>query len=221
MTKENLLQKYDNVNPVTLEYLLNTGLKRPLILDVGCWVGTLGSALRRKGVDCSVVGIDVNAEALEVAKTKSGYSNVYCLDVNTLEASGLSDENYDVIVFGDVLEHIVDPGRLLRCLLPKLSTGGCLIVSLPNVAFLKYRLLHLIGNWDYTETGIMDKTHLRFFTLYSMRKLFVDNGLRVVEYKPLTAVSNIYWPVKLLAKIWPSMFALQIIFKLKLKEKNI
>ncbi len=212
-----MLHKYDNVNPVTLDYLLNIGLKQPAILDIGCWNGTLGRTLRSRSFTCTIDGIDVDQDALQVAQNQCGYENVYRHDINTLAAPDIARTRYDIIVFGDVLEHIIDPGRLLRCLLPKLSDGGYFIVSLPNVAFLKYRLLHLLGRWNYTETGIMDRTHLRFFTLSSMKELFVENGLEIIDQKELVAVPKIYWPVKWLARVWPNMFALQMVFKLRPK----
>lgn len=215
MTRDNALQKYDNVNPVTLEYVLNIGIREPVILDVGCWTGTLGRTLKERGFSCVVDGVDVDQDALRVAQNDCGYESIYHVDVNTVIPSDIAHPRYDIIVFGDVLEHVVDSGRVLRCLLPKLSDTGYYIVSLPNVAFLKYRWLHLLGNWNYTETGIMDKTHLRFFTLPSMKKLFSENGLEVISQKALVAAPKMYRPVAWLAKIWPNMFALQMVFKLR------
>lgn len=218
--EKSVLQKYDNINPVTLDYLLSIDIHHPAILDVGCWTGTLGRALKDNGFACVIDGIDSDQSALQIAKKESGYEQVYHCDINSLMSSDIIRERYDIIVLGDVLEHIIDPGRLLRCLLSKLSDKGCYIVSLPNIAFFKYRLLHLFGNWKYTETGIMDKTHLRFFTVPSMKLFFKENSLEIIDFKELVAVPRLYWPVKLLAKFWPNMFALQMVFKLRPRKDS-
>ena len=209
------LKKYDNLNPVILEFLLQINREQPSILDVGCWTGTLGRALKERNFQCRIDGIDIAEEALRTAQRESGYEKVFRSDINHLKASDLDRDRYDVIVLGDVLEHIIDPARLITAVRPALRREGVLVVSLPNIAFLKYRLLHLMGHWDYTETGVMDKTHLRFFTVPSMKRFFEAQGLRILRSKELVAVSDIYWPVKKLAKIWPNMFALQMIFVLK------
>lgn len=217
MTQETL-SRYDNVNPVILDYILNIEIMHPKIIDVGCWTGTLGKELRKNNFKFTIDGIDIDDNALQIANKECGYKNIYHADINNLILSDIKCSDYDIVVFGDVLEHVVNPGKLINDLLTKLSSNGYLIVSLPNIAFIKYRILHMLGYWNYTETGIMDKTHLHFFTLDSMRKVFKDNGLEIIDYKELVAVPSIYWPIKLLAKMWPELFALQIVFKLKTKN---
>ena len=216
------LSKYDNVNPVILEYILESSEEKPAILDIGCWTGTLGRALKNENnVLFEIDGIDFNEEALELARSHNDYRKTYSVDLNNYSFDEIANKQYDLIILGDVLEHTINPDKIMRDLVPKLKENGSFIISLPNVGFLKYRYLHLLGHWNYTNTGIMDKTHLRFFTFNSMRDFFAKNGLGVVSFKNLNAVSRIYWPVNLLAKIWPNMFALQIVFKIKPIKKSI
>lgn len=211
------LSNYDTVNPVIVEYIKKSGIKDPRILDVGCSGGNLGAKLKRIGFECEIDGIDNDRSALSVAFEKRSYVKTYYLDLNNADFYEIDHQGYDIIVFGDVLEHTIYPELVVKKIISKLKPGGILIISFPNVAFVKYRLLHLAGQWKYTDCGIMDRTHLRFFTLASMRKFFENVNLQIIEFRPLTAVPKIYAIVKLLAKIWPSMFALQIVFKLKQK----
>ena len=96
-------------------------------------------------------------------------------------------------------------------------------VSLPNIGFLWYRLLHLFGYWDYKDTGVMDKTHLRFFTLNSTKKFLHKNQLKIIRFDPYIGIKNrnlmIRNTLRFLAKIWPSLFALQMVFLLQDKKR--
>lgn len=208
--------RYDQPNERLVELIVNSEVHKPRILDVGCWGGALGRRVRML-LECSIDGIDINAEVLRVA-VENGYAETYCLDLNTGWFGAIANRTYDVIVFGDVLEHTIDPGAVLRKLLPKLKPRGFVVVSLPNIGFLWYRLLHLIGIWEYRESGVMDKTHLRFFTYPAMKRFFWHNGMKICETRPYIGIRNFPPPVResmrFLARLWPSLFALQIVFKL-------
>ena len=88
----------------------------------------------------------------------------------------------DVIVYGDVLEHLVDPLRVLVELDRGLAPGGFVIISVPNVAHLWIRLLLLVGRFDYLDRGILDHSHLRFFTERSLRAMVADAGLEIARF---------------------------------------
>jgi len=212
-----IIEKYSNINPKILDFILFSNIDTPSILDVGCWDGNLGKALNYNKFKCYIDGIDIAKEMLFKAK-KSGYRNIYHIDLNQVSISSIK-KKYDLIILGDILEHLVDSNKFLKDVSSVLSKNGYLIVSLPNVGFIKYRILHVLGKWNYTETGIMDKTHLRFFTLGSMKEMFFRYGFNVIGQKSLCAVPFAFWYFKILGKIWPSLFSLQIIFKLKRVNK--
>ena len=91
------------------------------------------------------------------------------------------DPDFDAIVCGDVLEHLVHPAPVLRALGRALAPGGVVVVSVPNVAHLWMRLSLLVGRFDYAERGILDRTHLRFFTERSLRALLTEVGLTITR----------------------------------------
>lgn len=207
-------QKYEHANSHILQYILQSGIVNPKVLDVGCWMGAFGEQLN-KHISCQIDGIDINEEVLGIAKTK-GYRNLYKIDLNNADFTGI-DQQYDFIIFGDVLEHTIDPSGIIKQLKLKLNVNGLIAVSLPNVGFVLYRLLHLLGYWDYKEYGVMDKTHLRFFTLHSMKRFFKTNNLQIMQTDPHVGLNRSAFVIKsakILAKMYPSLFAIQIVFLL-------
>lgn len=156
------------------------GSRRDLrILDVGCGFATTSEHLQKLGND--VAGIESSAEACAVARQRIG--RVIEADLQVAE---LGDEKFDAIIFADVLEHVAWPVGVLRRYLQWLAPGGSVIISLPNVGLWSVRLAHLVGRWEYEETGVLDRTHLRFFTRRSARWLIGAAGLTAVDttYNP-------------------------------------
>jgi 2-polyprenyl-3-methyl-5-hydroxy-6-metoxy-1,4-benzoquinol methylase len=148
------------------------------ILDVGCSSGYLGKILRGRGHH--VTGIESDAAAAEVARS---YYDVFQLrDIETFTFPYRRE--FDYILFADVLEHLRDPAAVLRRSLPALSDSGKVIVSVPNIANWVIRLNLLFGNFDSADRGILDKTHLHFFTLRSLRKMLTDASCRVLDVTP-------------------------------------
>jgi len=211
-------QKYENANRHILEYIVRSGVVNPAVLDVGCWMGAFGEHLKRYK-ECQVDGIEINREVSEVA-LKRGYRHIYPIDLNNSDFSEI-DQKYDFIVCGDVLEHMIDPGSVITHLKSKLAETGFFAVSLPNVGFVLYRLLHLIGCWEYKEYGVMDKTHLRFFTLNSMKRFFNLHNLRIMRMDSNMGLNRSAFVVRIAtaaANICPSLLAVQIVFLLKAGE---
>jgi len=149
------------------------------VLDVGCGEGGLGRILKQKG--CRVVGIEVEpGVAVEAAKH---YERVYVRDMDTFDLP-FDGEFFDHIVCADVLEHLRNPWNVLRRLCPLLKPEGSLVASIPNIRNTETVSQLLRGNFDYTDWGIMDESHLRFFTRRNIEKMFADNGFSVVDIKP-------------------------------------
>lgn len=148
------------------------------VLDLGCATGRQARLLRERG--CRVVGVERDPKAAERAREWCERVIVCDLDVVDLVAEVGSDR-FDVIAAGDVLEHLRDPVQLLRSSLPLLRPGGRVVASVPNVAHGSVRLALLTGAFSYQDTGILDRTHLRFFTLDSVGQLFESAGMEVIH----------------------------------------
>lgn len=143
------------------------------VLDVGCATGFLAEALARRG--CTVTGIEADPEA--AGEAGKHCESVVVGDVETEAVRrDLGQESFDVIIFGDVLEHLKDPLQTLRGLEPFLRPGGYVVASIPNIAHGSVRLALLQGRFRYRELGLLDDTHLRFFTRESVQRMFDDAG---------------------------------------------
>ena len=148
------------------------------VLEVGCATGYFTKVLAERG--CKVVGMELDPDAAQVAEQWA--ERVVVGNVDDAEVWELvDDESFDVITFGDVLEHLGDPLAVLRTAVRKLKRSGFVVTSLPNVAHGDVRLSLLHGAFRYRETGLLDRTHVRFFTLDTARELLRDAGLVVVD----------------------------------------
>lgn len=179
MTPEKYLVEEENRALVSL-----AGRPRS-VLDVGCGVGLNGAAVRRTGA--RVTGLDVVPSSLERARRVLDEAlEVDILRDETVRAA-LGERKFDLILFADVLEHTPEPRAVIERLLPHLEEDGHILVSLPNVAAWTVRLGLLAGKFDYTRSGILDDSHLRFFTRESAARLLQDVGLEVhrIEHNPM------------------------------------
>lgn len=158
----------DEANPLNrLVHIIPDGAT---VLDVGAGNGVLAQLLRHEKRDVTIDGIEPDPAAAEIARTS--YRNLFEGSVETVIAAGHGMAHYDFIVLADVIEHLPDPERILRLLKERLGRSGKLCVSTPNVAFASVRIALLNGEFDYVNSGILERTHLRFFTLRSLRRLF-------------------------------------------------
>jgi 2-polyprenyl-3-methyl-5-hydroxy-6-metoxy-1,4-benzoquinol methylase len=144
------------------------------VLDVGCGFATTSQHIEKRSN--RVTGIESSAEAVAVARTR--LSEVIHADLQTRPLAG---RHFDVIIFADVLEHLAWPIGVLRSYLDLLKDGGSVIVSLPNVGLWSVRLNLLFGRFHYEETGVLDRTHLRFFTRRTAREMIESTGLEIIR----------------------------------------
>jgi 2-polyprenyl-3-methyl-5-hydroxy-6-metoxy-1,4-benzoquinol methylase len=148
-----------------------------IVLDVGCSAGALAAELARRGA--VVDGIELDPDAARAARQHC--RTVICGDLLRADLTPIAGERYDAIVLADVLEHIANPDSALQLLRPLLAHNGRIVVSTPNIANWSIRLLLLAGRFEYQERGILDRTHLHFFTKRSLLHTLAANGLRVVR----------------------------------------
>jgi len=181
------------------------------VFDVGCGGGDLGCSLKEKS--CTVVGWDQKLD--RIRKNADFYK---LLEERDVEKEGLGNEKYDAVVFSDVLEHLYDAGKVLRQSRDLLNAGGKVLVSLPNVAYFESRLGLFKGDWNYTDEGILDRTHIRFYTLATARKFLTDAGFAIREMEPEIPIIHSAWKRNLfsfLSKNFPSLFAIGWVFEME------
>jgi len=147
------------------------------ILDIGCGQGTLGLFLKQE-YQAEIIGLEIIEENFLIAKTV--LDRVVLGDIETIDLNDLGHD-FDYIIFSDSLEHLLEPEKVvlrIKTLLKKDS--GELLISLPNIRNFRVTLpLLLLDEWRYTDEGLLDKTHLRFFTLRSITRLLEQSGLSI------------------------------------------
>lgn len=169
-------------NSHTLMVELVGGTKR--VLDVGCATGYLAEALVERG--CTVSGVESDAASAEEARPH--LERLVIGDIETIDLAGaFGDDRFDVIVFGDVLEHLREPLAVLRRARALLADRGSVVASIPNVAHGSVRLALMAGRFDYQVLGLLDSTHLRFFTRSSIEDMFREAGMVPIDVRRTTA----------------------------------
>ncbi len=148
------------------------------VLELGCASGYFTRHLLERG--CTVVGVEIDAAAAEQARKVT--QRVLIGDLETMDLGAeLGPATFDAIVAGDVLEHLRDPGAVLERLRPLLAPGGAIVASVPNVTHATVRLALLMGQWRYRSLGLLDRTHLRFFTRWSVLEMLRRSGFRLEQ----------------------------------------
>ena len=143
------------------------------VLEFGCSTGYVSKLMRDRA--CTVTGIEIDGDAAESARKFC--ERVIVGDIEELGIRKLfSEERFDVALFGDVLEHLKDPKAVLLVAKDLLKKGGFIVLSVPNIAHWSIKLNLLLGKFDYQDMGILDDTHLRFFTRSSITHLLESCG---------------------------------------------
>jgi 2-polyprenyl-3-methyl-5-hydroxy-6-metoxy-1,4-benzoquinol methylase len=148
------------------------------VLDVGCNKGYIGEHADKTN---TFYGLEYDEVAL--ADAKKIYKAVSKYDLNNLQDLHLEVDSFDVIVFADVLEHVLYPDEVLKFFKKYLKKDGYIVISVPNIANWKVRLDLIFGKFDYTETGIMDRTHLHLYTFKSAQLLAQSAQLETIEVR--------------------------------------
>jgi O-antigen biosynthesis protein len=159
------------------------------VVDFGCATGYLAKLLHRKG--CTVTGVEINPDAAKIAEKYC--QKVIIVDLDFVSVTKiLAKEEFDVAVFGDVLEHLRNPWKVLKETQQILKKDGFVVASIPNIAHGAIRLALLQGQFEYNEYGILDNTHLRFFTRKTINNLFEKSGytIEVIDRTKLSIFSS-------------------------------
>jgi 2-polyprenyl-3-methyl-5-hydroxy-6-metoxy-1,4-benzoquinol methylase len=157
------------------------------ILELGCGSGATGALALQEGKCARYVGIEMfEPAAIEAEKVLSA------VHIGNIESMSLpySDGEFDALIMSEVLEHLVQPEAVLKRLVGLLRPGGLVFASSPNIAHWKPISELMLGRFDYQESGLMDRTHLRWFTPRSFRRMFEEAGVTVDRLGPLVRVSR-------------------------------
>lgn len=202
--------------------LLNQVAPSSKVLDIGCAAGYLGQYLAIEK-QCQMWGIEPDKGAAEAAK-QNNYK--FLLNKSIEEAlvdPVLAGQRFDYILLGDVLEHLLYPERILELLKIFIQDNGRLLISLPNVAHYSIRFSLLRGKWNMKDSGIMDRTHLHFYTLKTAVGLLEERGWKIETIRPRGDLERWFRKIgleklgKKILFLFPEFFSVQFIFSAQLK----
>lgn len=190
------------------------------LLDLGAAGGHLGRAVRSR---CSYLA-GVEPDPSLPASARDGYDDWRAVDAFQ---AGEWEKPFDVVVCADVLEHLAEPAAMLARIRRWLRPGGMLLASIPNVANVSVRAALLLGRFEYTDRGILDRTHVSFYTRSSGLRLLERNGFRVVAADPTAMPYELALPAlgrgifarvtrtfaSGSARLWPTLFGYQFVFQ--------
>lgn len=182
--------------------IFNLTNKEETILDVGCACGDIGYILH-KYKKCKVYGIENNHKSIEIAHSQHVYEQIWECDLNNINLEKYTNyyNYFDCIIFGDILEHLYNPKETLSKLLHFLKIDGSIILSIPNIGHSSIKALLLNDYFIYTPTGLLDNTHIRFFTKNSIILLLTQLGLQINKCEAVSAPLNGTYPIDLYNKI--------------------
>jgi methionine biosynthesis protein MetW len=189
------------------------------VLDVGCGTGSL-TLVANNGKRNDVIGLEPDSDRAAAARERG----LKVVNAELTEEFLREHGPFDAIIFADVIEHLEKPEDVLDLAISGLAPGGQLLASVPNVAHWSVRANLFIGRWNYESVGIMDSTHLRWFTAKTVRSLIEQRGLEILSLGHTAGVDlpcyhrtvfrriprNLLKPcIRFLARLWPTLFGCQ------------
>lgn len=214
---------YHNAGNLPLLQLLDQHAET--ILDVGCGAGDNAAIIGRRNPYTRVYGITVSPK--EARAAAAHLEKVWVCDIEDGFPAELSRFNFDAILFSHVLEHLRDPATVVAEATHLLRDGGCVLIAVPNVVNWRQRLKLLRGEFQYERDGVMDETHLRFFTFFTADRYLLAQAPEIdcVEKHadgsvPLWVLRRFVFPRRLSAaldrvgvRLWPNLFGSQVLLK--------
>ena len=187
--KDKQMDFYSYPRAEMLEFIPSSSRR---ILDVGCGDGSFGAVVKQK-VEAEVWGVEINTVAARLADRK--IDKVVVGDINIL-IDNLPKAYFECVVFNDLLEHIADPFNLLVKTKNIITEDGVIVCSLPNVRYFEVLIdLLIFKQWRYTDRGILDKTHLMFFTKKSIEDSLKNSGFEILKMKGINAVNSLKFDI--------------------------
>jgi SAM-dependent methyltransferase len=212
---------YENLgNPAVVDAIAPSCRR---ILDVGCGAGDNAALLKSRRPECEVFGITRSEK--EAQRARTFMTQCWVDDIEVEVPPYLQQEKFDCLIFSHVLEHLRDPAKVVAQFSRLLSPGGLIVIAVPNILFFKVRAQFFLGRFEYDTSGIMDDTHLHFYTYATADRYLLSStpDLRVIGkfgdgQVPLWFLRNWILPRRWRAALdtwgsryWPNMFAIQII----------
>jgi SAM-dependent methyltransferase len=206
---------YESINLPVFQSIPRTA---KTILDIGCGTGSLGNKIK-ESIDCKIVVITYSESEALIAKQY--LDRVLVADINQLDVNKIG--SFDCVICSHILEHLNYPDKLISSLKANLNVNGILIVALPNVLLWKQRWQFLKGRFRYTDGGLMDSTHFRFFDWQTSHELLENSGYKIINSQahgcfPLPIIRK-FVPLNLSSKIdliatkhLPGLFGSQFVF---------
>lgn len=171
---------FDNPRPDFVDFIAKacTNLipQQSKLLEIGCGAGANHQLYRSLGYE-TIHGVEFHPEMAEVAKSR--FDHVFAGPIEKFDPMEIK---YNVVVAGDILEHLVNPWDILRRIRTWTTEDSYLGISVPNVQHWHIIKGLLYGRWDYVDSGILDRTHLRFFTNHSFRKILTSSGWKPIAH---------------------------------------
>jgi 2-polyprenyl-3-methyl-5-hydroxy-6-metoxy-1,4-benzoquinol methylase len=214
---------YSNQGNSPLIDLLDKDCKR--LLDIGCGAGDNAELLKSKNTECDVFGITYSAVEAELAEKHM--TQCWVFDIESEIPADLNHQSFDVLIFSHILEHVRDPAVVLAHFSRLLRRGGVVLIAVPNVLSWRMRLQFLQGNFEYESAGVLDDTHLRFFTYFTADQYLLAKSPDLqVSTKTVSGSVPLWWlrrhilPQRWSERIdqwgcrhWPNLFGSQVLIK--------
>jgi 2-polyprenyl-3-methyl-5-hydroxy-6-metoxy-1,4-benzoquinol methylase len=202
--------------------ILNSSFLSPRIIDFGCYRGELLNSLGKLLPGSDLFGSDIENFVPQDYKK----INLLIMDLNDInQLKKLEENKFDVIILADILEHILNPEDMLKKMHNFRTLKSNIFLSIPNSGHWYFRLKVFFGKFDYAENGLFDKTHIRFFTLKTIRELILNCNFEIIDldyssipWENITTIriirKNFSKIERLLIKLRPEIFAYQVVCKL-------
>lgn len=176
--------KYDDTPRTELLQLITEVPQR--VFEIGCGSGATGLVLKQKFQGLEFVGLEPEEKVAQIAHTRLDKVIVSDIEKVELDTLGLKKGYFDIIICADVLEHLYDPWKTLFAVRDYLKPDGRVLASIPNIQHIDIINNLLKGNWTYSKYGLLDATHIRFFTLNEIVKMFSGTGYNVIHCSGVT-----------------------------------
>lgn len=196
LRQEDHLAKYGDNPRADLLALVQEAPRR--VLDIGCGSGAFGVLVKQKFPGVHYVGVELDESAAALARSRLDRVIIADIERSSPEQLNIPKSSFDLLVCADVLEHLYDPWKVLHALSEYLVPGGKVLASFPNIQNISVITNLVAGNWTYARFGLLDATHIRFFTLNEVTKLFSGTGFSILQCIATVQDNNVLsqegWP---------------------------